>query len=240
LINILIVNYEKLNRQVSGRPHLFREVADKLKSTLQSFSRAYHKNAQLAVVDKAHAEFSVVVPAATSAVVNQLSRYLKNRYHRYFQNAGLGNYFVNIGLLPYSSKDSALVVKHIPASIHMKKIYMGMELRKASRVEYQADVQVSSPGKKTDLSKTIDISEHGLCYISAVAFKTDTKIKLTLMLDVQKDTVPLVLQSSVAWIKAIGASTRRGGRKYAVGLEFTRINAKARFTLSRFVRSQAA
>jgi len=239
LINILIVNYEKLNRLIAGRPHFFHKVENALKDALREFTHRYHTKAQLVEADRVHAEYSVVVLSAASSLVNQLYRHLKDRLHLYFKKAGIRNCFVNIGLLPYFSKKGAFMVRHVPASIHMKKIYVGLDLRKASRIEYHADVQVFSLGKKVELSKTIDISEHGLCYISGIPLTTDTKIKLKLSLGTHKGAMPVVLYCTVAWIKAVGGSKRRA-KKYMVGLEFTRVLPRDRLLLTRFIRSISA
>lgn len=236
LINLLIVNIKEFKRRTNfDSKKLFSDLNSIISAIFKDFTRLHKDRPELATQDYRSGECSILVPGATEKEVIRASRLLKERLQRHFVKKSAKDVFIDLGFLPYPPEIKPYFTEKFPANVHIKRIFIGSEVRRYKRVYYRADIEILSPKDKVSLTKTIDISEGGVCFISERSLETDAKIEIKLRVPKRKEAI--FTQARIAWIKIIEQLPKKASNKYKVGLEFIGLKDKDKKFLSHFVKS---
>ncbi|MBL7091799.1 MAG: PAS domain-containing protein [Candidatus Omnitrophica bacterium] len=236
LINLPIVNYKEFKKRIKISPRrLFEDLSSIMDVAFKESSRLQKEKPQIPLQDFRNGECSVLFPEAKEEEVTNVSNLLKNRIKKYFAENKLEGVFISTGILPYPAPTQLHKTERLPANVHIKKIYIGSEIRRFKRVYYKADIENFLPGSKTESGQTVDISEGGVCFVSERLLKTDTQVEIKLRLSKKKDTI--FTQARVVWIKNMEQLLKKAVNKYKVGLEFVKLKNKDKKVLSKFIKS---
>jgi Tfp pilus assembly protein PilZ len=123
------------------------------------------------------------------------------------------------------------------ANLYFRRLYIGSEIRRFQRIRYKAYFDIITSHGLKEPSSTVDISEGGLCFISAKPLKTDSTIALKLKLFGSKT---LNLKGRVAWIKEAQEPSKAHVFSYMVGVEFIHLGPVQRRILRNFLKPLAS
>jgi len=236
LINLLIINYIEFKQRVNIKPQkLFKDLIAIVEATFKKFYHSGRKELQIILQDYERGECGILFPKAKEEEAAKLCNLLKDRIKKYFIKNKLENVFINLGILSYPSKFQALTTQQLLANVSIKKICIGSEIRRFPRIPYIADIDIFLPENKMESSKTMDISEGGVCFESGSRLDTDAQIQITLKFP--KDKGSVCLRARVAWIKNIEELSKGGANKYRLGLEFINLKNRDKKTISKFIHS---
>ncbi|MCU0651885.1 MAG: ATP-binding protein [Candidatus Omnitrophica bacterium] len=232
LVNLLIVNYKLLKSTIGISPaRLFKEIKPIISATAGEFSYSGKEPAEIVSLDAKGGEAGVIFPEVSEKEILKVCALFKSRLKEYFTQVSAENVFINIGLFAYPQQPlqgSEL----LPANLRIKKIFIGHEIRHFKRFLYKLNIEVIPAGEKTYLSKTVDISQGGVCFILDKMLKTDAEVDISL--ELKKESRPLHLKGRVAWLSPTG------GNNYKIGVEFINLSRKEKQTISRFIKSISA
>lgn len=237
LVNLLIVNFKEFKKRIKiSSKSLFADLSLIIDGTFKEFSgRAHKEKPQIALEDIRHGEYSILFPEAKEAEAVRLSKLLQSRIKSYFTEQGEKDIFIDSGILPYPPETRLPRARHLPANIHIKKIYIGLEIRRFKRVYYKADIEVLLSENKAERGQTVDISKGGICFVSERLFATDAQMEIKLELPENKRLI--FVRVRVAWIKNIEQLPKKSVDKYKVGLEFIKLKNKDKKILAKFIKS---
>jgi Tfp pilus assembly protein PilZ len=161
-----------------------------------------------------------------------LADLIKEGIREYFIKNHREGIFITLGILSYPQKAPLHTVKEdIPASITIKEICVGSELRRFKRISYKANIKLLLPEDKTEACETVDISVGGICLMTRKSLQTDSLVKIRLQL--RKNKEPVYAQARVAWIKKMEGTRPNKVNKYQAGIEFVHLKNKYRKILTR-------
>jgi len=228
LINLLIINYRKVEREArKSQGKLFRDVKGIIDGSFRQSVGSGIARPRLVAADSRKAEYTFILPQADEDKAIALCRELKERITSYLAKEKIENVFINLGVLPYAQKEQSPVRVEFPANIQIKKMFLGLEMRRFRRIAYKADIRILSSVNKTEVSRTVDISEGGLCFITKKLLKTDSRISIRLEFDKTRDPV-IHTDGRVAWIKKVELLSGESLNRYKVGVEFINLKSKHR------------
>ncbi len=234
LINLLVINYNEFKEKAKLTPAKFfggiREIVD---DNLNGFSPAIKKETQVVMPVAKNAEFSIIIPKANKEDIAWFSDTLKEKIRKYLSSyIKAGDIFIALGLLTYPGKEKLHAEHEPPEFLRINEMYIGAELRRYRRINYALDIELLSD-KKTELTRSIDISEGGLCFATRKPLKTDTLITVKFKLPNIKK--PLIAKGRIAWLKQMEEVSAEKEGIYKTGLEFIRLNKKAQEAISKFI-----
>jgi len=234
LINLLIVNYSELKEKTKLAPkRFFTEIKEIIDKKLEGFSASVRKDVRIVMPTAKRAEFSILIPEAADEDIENFSRDLKENIRQYLTSkVDLGSVFIALGLLKYPGKEKLHAEHEPPEFLRINEMYIGAELRRYRRINYALDIELIS-GKKRELTRSIDISEGGLCFITREPLKTDTLITVKFKLPNEKE--PLTVKGRIAWLRQIEKAPAGQGSVYKTGLEFIRLDKKPQEAISKFI-----
>lgn len=123
-------------------------------------------------------------------------------------------FYLRFGLLPYilQIRNRFLTIPYTFEGTFMKTAQ-----NKRSEARYGCDVPVEGKtGSEFDQTKTVDISRHGIGFISSHPIPVNQKIAVELAL--KPDTEPVLVIGVVKWVRKIS-----DGDKYRVGMTFSEV-----------------
>jgi hypothetical protein len=234
-INLLVVNFKEFRRKSKIPPKdLFGNLKSITEGILKEAPQRKKEKPQIVVEDYPAGEISLILPGATEKEASGLCGLLKEKIKNYFAAHKMENIFINLGILLYPSKEGALqTTQQLLANLYFKNIYIGAEIRKSKRTYYKADIDISYPDGRGEVTQAVDISQGGICFVSSRKLTTDSEAEVKLRLPGPHR--PLQIKGKVAWIKSLAGSRKEN--QYKIGLEFIGLKQKERTALSRLLRS---
>jgi len=228
LINFLFIDYKEFVRHLKVKPtDLFSALRAIIEAALGKLLPKPERRRPYIHTDASKGECSIILPEITEKSALKVCALLKAGLDRYLTNNKFANAFIAMGLLSYTHKIRLKERARIPARVFVKEMYVGSEMRKHRRINYKATVEIIC-GNKQEESRTIDISEGGICFSAKCPLKTDAVIKTKLK--IAKDKI-LHLKGRVAWVREEQKDF------YRMGLQFLSVNPKTKKALSRFIRA---
>ena len=85
-------------------------------------------------------------------------------------------------------------------------------------------------GSAFDQTRTVDISKHGIGFISSHAHEINEKVAIEIQL--QPDTTPVLVLGVVKWVRKIEES-----KQYRIGLNFLEVLAGSETRLNKYLRA---
>lgn len=235
LINVSIINFKEFKKELRVRAtKLLKDLKVIIAGVLNGFSWPDTKKHPVILQDSKYGTYTIIFSEVTEKEAARISVLLKEEITNYFERHKTANLFINLGILAYPATEKPAGALQLPVNIYVKKIYIGSEIRRFKRINYNADMEIFLPEHKTELSQTIDISTGGICFISKTPLETDARINIGLKL--QKNSKPLYLKGRVAWRKNITESQKECFDKYKIGVEFLGLKDKKKKILQ-FIRS---
>lgn len=236
LINLLIVNFRSFWKRMKVGPNrLFVDLDSIIKETFKAFCGKYQEKPQIARQDYQRGEYSILFPEVTEEEANRISKVLKDRMGKYFIEHKLENVFIDLGILSYPPRAGLPTTEKLPANVHIKRIYIGSEIRRFKRVRYKADIELLLAKNIKHTAQTVDISEGGVCLVSERQLETDAQVDVNLRL--HKEEGYIHARARVAWIKGIERPRGKKKTAYKVGLEFIKPKNKDKRILAKFIKS---
>jgi PAS domain S-box-containing protein len=218
LINILVVNSVAFKRGLKiGNEVLVDKMKTIIDSILSKFGKENKEKPSIVLTDRKLIEFSILVPTVALGDINKICFKLKEGIYKYFTQNKIKNVFINIATTSYPEKLDSQLTQEFPAKVNIKKLYVGAEVRKFPRINYNTDIEVVRPQSGTENFQTIDISQGGLCFVSNTALKADSRINIRLK---NFNNQILQLKGRVAWMKCMQELSPANTGRYRVGLEF--------------------
>jgi PAS domain S-box-containing protein len=234
LVNLLIVNFKEFKKNVKIHPKtLFSEIGSIIGSILDGFNRPDKNKPQIVMEDCNEGEWSILLPEASEKDIIGLSGLFKDRIKVYLAENDIKDVFINLGIMPYSKDAKGNVSKQLFANIHLWKICIGSETRRFRRIDYRADIELVSSDNKAEETKTIDISQGGICILSGEKLKTNAKVKIKLKFSGKEK--PFCAVARVAWLKSAEEKINNVN-KYKIGLEFVEMDSRERKKLLGYLK----
>lgn len=218
LVNLVIINYEEFKKRVDIGPQKLSE--DLRESINRSFQEFYDRQTphQLLISDIERGRYSIVFPSKSKEDVVAFCELLKEKTKNYFTKHKISNVFVILGILSYSSKAQVSAEEPSPSNLKIREIYIGSEMRRFKRFRYETKIEVMAPAKATQTSRTVDLSQGGLCFISHKPLPADAKIKVRFHLLRKRRSI--CAAGRVTWLGKMGPSPKKAPQGYKIGLEF--------------------
>lgn len=236
LINVLFINFKLFKERFNlVSEKLFKDLTNVIKDSLDNVKATKDEKPRLVFADEGFSELSILYPMATEKDAHLVCKVVKQRIERYLSDKKVKGVFTNIGISQYSSEGQLKTSHQILANLNIKKVYVGSETRKFKRVNCKLDVEVALPNVASEASKTIDMSEGGICFSSLRPLKTDSKVVIYLKFDKNKPS--LSLKGRVARIIRTDEVSKSGKSLYRIGLEFIKLKPKDRLRIVRFIKS---
>lgn len=236
LINLLVVNYTEFKKRLNIEPRkLFEDLRAIIEGTFKKFCYPGRKELQIILKDYERVECGILFPKAKEGGATKFCNLLKDRINKYFTKNKLENVFINLGILSYPSKFHPITTQQLLGNVNIKKICIGLEIRRFPRILYRVDIEILLPGNQIESFQTIDISEGGVCLVTERKLETDAQIQIRLKLLKRKES--LCVRACVAWIKAIEELPKGSANKYRLGLEFINLKNRDKKIISKFIKS---
>ncbi len=236
LINLLIINYIEFKKRVNIQPQkLFEDLIAIIEETFKKFCHSGRKEPQIILKDYERGECGILFPKVNEEKATKFCNLLKDRIKKYFTKNRLENVFINLGVLSYPSRFHVITTRQLLANVSIKKICIGSEIRRFSRIPYRIDIKVLLPENKVESCRTVDISEGGVCFENGCRLETDAQIQIKLKFPKEKE--PVCIRARVAWIKTIEEVSEIGANEYRLGLEFINLKNRDKKIISKFIKS---
>ncbi len=234
LINLQIINYPQFKRRKDISP---RRLFSALRVIVREGFREVFPEAEdgfpLAVSDITAGRYSILVPEASVKKVAALCSVLQKRIKAHFISHQIENVFIAVGVLAYTEGRARKQRKRDPGNLIVKEIYIGSEMRMSRRIRYTTRITVLSPRAAAQVSRTLDLSRHGVCFLSRRPMKINQRLTVRIGLIRKRRTVEA--RCRTAWICQEPAG-RPGVEHYRVGMEFTRMTEAHRRALTEELR----
>lgn len=227
-INVLIINYKEFKERIKIEPRklFFKDLQVIIDIALKKVCQDKIRKSPIVITDIQHGRCSIILPGATDKKAIEVANLIKDEIKRYVIKSNGEDIFIASGIFSYSQKIHPHIIKHIPAGLSIKEIYINSEMRRFKRISYKANIKILLPENRTEAFETVDISEGGICLVSKRLLKTDSQVKIKLKLHKNKE--PIHAKARVAWIKKMERLPRDTVNKYQVGLEFINLKNKYR------------
>lgn len=225
LINLAIVHFREIRSRVHVGPK--KLVADLREIIDETFRSALHSDAvgfEIVGLDAHRGEFSVIFPNATEEKAIKVYVLLKYKIESYFVKNKIKNVFINVSKLPYFLKSDFDANEETMGNLFIKKIFIGIERRRHRRIYYRVETDITLPDKQKEKTETLDISQGGICFLTAQPLKTDNCVEIRLKLPQARQ--PLLMKGRVAWIRRLDEIPGQID-KYKVGVEFLNLKSKS-------------
>lgn len=239
-INLVLVDYEAFRERAGVKPKkVFDDFEAIIRDVLKESCRTPVKIAPTIIKDIEQGKCNIIVPGESEDAVKTISSLLRDRLKRYFIEHTIENTFLALGVLSCSKMPSGRGKKQPPAFCDVKQeLYVGSEMRRFKRMPYQTNCTLFFPGKTSDIARTIDISEGGICVVAEQLVETDSYIRIRLAL--LKNKKRISLRTRVAWIKEAEPLQGEMKKRYKLGLEFIDLTKAQKKTILRELQSLSA
>jgi len=227
LINLLIVDYEEFKKRIDVGPRkLSKDLSSLIREVFKDFCKAEKKDYQIYITDMRRGKYNIIFPGVTDKKISEFFEFLKIGIKSYFIAHKIENVFIALGVVSYSSKSKSKAKKNDLQGLTIKEIYVGSEMRRAKRIDYVTRIETAQTSSNVHVSHTIDMSSHGVCFLSPKPLKTDAILKVRFELLKKQKTISAVAR--VAWLKKMEPLPGDVKVKYKTGLEFISFSDKDR------------
>lgn len=218
LINLVIVNYDEFKKTLTIKGEkLFEDLQIIIDSVFKEVFDPQNEKPLTVLFDMRKGRCSIILSETTDKKVAEFCERLKSKSKDYFSKNKIDEVFIALGIFSCASKEG-VTADEVLNSVNIKEIYIGAELRRYKRIQYQASIDIVFPDHRVGAFQTFDISEKGVCFLSPELLKTDMKVGVRLGL--LKKNGLIVTAAQVAWVKEAGGLAEDNGVKYLIGLEF--------------------
>lgn len=225
IVNLQIVNYREAKKSIRvGSRRFFRDLEAIINETLKRIGKPTRERPKIALTDINEGRCSVIFPKATEKKATKLASSLKDRIKGYFSKNRIKDVFVTLGILSFPHEDQTHLVKHLPARIYIKKIFIGLEKRQFKRIYYRININLFLPENKTEEVEAVNISEGGVSFISSRLLETDSLVDVRITFPRNKKTIHT--RARVAWVKKLGKGLEEAVDRYQLGVEFIKLQDK--------------
>lgn len=237
LVNLSIVNFTEAKKKVKVRPEkLIADLKNIIELVFKPFPAVISgRNSHIISVDTRRGVYSIILPECTEEKTLKACQLLKERIHGYFNENKMPDIFINVGQMPYFSKERPAQQKI--GNFFVKKIYIGFNKRRYKRVDYKLVIEVVFPLPEDGIlpTETVDISQGGICFVSSRPIETDKQVEMKFKLPGRRNH--LNIKGRVAWIMPLeGFPIPLKTNKYKVGVEFIGSKDKNRKNFEKFVK----
>lgn len=223
LINLLIVNWEVFKKRVDlGPDELFKALEDIAGRAYGELFPAPKGEQRVVITDVLNGKYSIIFPQVTDKKITAFCELLKDKIKDYFIENEIENVFIALGILSYSAEDQAGRGRESVSNLEIKEIYIGAEMRRSRRIDYKTRIEVIVSEEERQTSETVDLSRHGVCFISHSPLKMDTEVKVRVELLKKKKNIEA--KGRVAWVAKLGRKPGDIFDKYKTGLRFVDIS----------------
>ncbi len=234
LINFLIVNFDEFKKKITVEArHLSEGLKTIIDATFKEVFGADKQKGPIVLADMQKGKCSIILPKVTDKNAVAFCELLKNKAKDYFTKNKIEEVFIAVGIFSYPS-NTGTHPDRAHSNLNMKEIYIGTEMRRHKRINYQTRIEVRLPDNTAESAQTVDISEDGICFIGHKPLKTDTKVEVRFELLRKKE--PVSATARVNWIKEIPRLPEEKADKYKIGLKFIILKNQDRKNLDRELR----
>lgn len=231
-INILIVHYSEFKGKLKGK---FKKLFDNIKGVIDNVLRGVYQTPvdryPLVIESTREGKYSIILPGISVKKALKISTLLKDKVKSYVVENKIEDVFVALGILSYPKQMRSKIAKELTATVQVKEICIGSEMRLHKRLPCSVKVKLIFPKAKSEVTKTIDISKGGICVIVKRPLKTNSYLEIELMLSGGKKMIKSLVH--VAWIKKIEGVLTAGASQCTVGLEFVNLENKYQRIISK-------
>jgi len=235
-VSLFILNYAEFRRRLQIKEDLlFRDLRAISDSTFKETKYETLQKRAMVVTDPKIGKFSIILPQAKHYQATRISDLFKHKIEYYFVMHKAENVFVTVGKLSY--QQSADLGSRSLSSNHfsVNEICIGSNMRRFKRVALKTIVKlILSPGEEA-LSKSLDVSEGGICVVTKQLLKTDAKLKISFSFP-EEEGVVISTKVWVAWVSKIEGSYGVDSDRYKVGLEFIKLEDRCRKFIDKKIR----
>lgn len=219
LVNLMIVNYDEFKRTIIvKKDKLFEDLRIMVDLAFQETFGEGHKQPLTVLFDAKKGRCSIVLSGATDKQVSAFCEKLKDRSKSYFTKNKIDEVFIALGIFSCAAKTEESHKDEVLDSINIKEIYIGAEMRRFKRINYQSKIEIIRAGHPASSFQTVDLSEGGVCFLCQELLKTD--MKLGVRLELLKKNGIIATEAQVAWVKEAEGLGEDQSAKYLIGLEF--------------------
>ncbi|GEM_PF-550754 len=223
LINLLIVNWEAFKKRIDMGPvKLFKELQEIAEQVYKQLFPSKDGKQKIILTDMQEGKYSIIFPQATDKKVMVFCELLKERTKSYFIKNEIENVFIALGMLYYSVPHHLEDGREHVSNLKIKEMYIGAEMRRSKRINYKTEIEVIVSETEKQISETVDLSLHGVCFISREPLKTDAKV--TVSVELLKKGKKIVAKGRVAWLSKLERQPRDISDKYKIGVQFTHMS----------------
>lgn len=225
LINLLIVDWEVFKKRIDVDPgKLFKELKEIVGRAYEElFPSQKRKGKQKVIItDMLKGKYSLIFPQITDKKITAFCELLKEKIKDYFIKNEIENVFIALGILSYSAEHQTRRGRESVSNLKIKEIYIGAEMRRSRRINYKTKIEFIVSEMERQISETVDLSRHGVCFISSAPLETDAKIKVYIALLKKKKSI--VANGRVAWLAKLNRKPGDISDKYQIGLQFVDIS----------------
>lgn len=223
LINLLIVNWEVFKKRVDlGPDKLFKALEEIAGRAYEELFPAQKGEQKVIITDMLNGKYSIIFPQVTDKKITAFCELLKDKIKDYFIENEIENVFIALGILSYSAEHQLRRGRASVSNLEIKEIYIGAEMRRSKRIDYKTRIEVIVSEEERQTSETVDLSRHGVCFISHSPLKMDTEIKVRIELLKKKKSIEA--KGRVAWLAKLGRKPGDISDKYKTGVQFVDIS----------------
>jgi hypothetical protein len=240
LIDLFIVNYDKFNDIAQLNPQrINKDLNELLNKACVEISESHKAALHLFAHDSQSGEFSIVLPEIKKDDTEDICASLSSRVGKYFKENNVNNVFTKIDILswPFQSEKSTSDKNQL-LNLYMKKILVGLEVRRFERIPYKMKLEMDVSRIKKEATHTIDISQGGLCFEGKNYLEKDARIDIGL--NIPRRKIPIRTKARVAWIRNVEGVAKDSDSRYRAGLEFLSLNSQEKKIISGFLDSVSA
>ncbi len=222
LVNLLIVDWKILKKRIDIKPKvLFEALRQVVELAYTQLFGAKRAKGRTLIADIQKGKYSIILHQATTEEVSDFCELLKRETKDYFVKNEIKNVFIVLGILSYSPPPREEKRAEFKAShdVQVKEIYIGSQMRRSKRIHYKTTIELISPPGEQAVFETLNLSRHGVCFISQEPLKTTvgSKIRVAIALLRKKKTISAAAR--VAWTAKLGDDPQ-ALQRYKTGLEF--------------------
>ncbi len=222
LINLLIVNYEQVQKKVMiPQGQMAQDLEGIIHTTFKNFLKLGKDTQPVFISDIAKGRYSLISPHLTEKDVADFCQRLSEKIKAYFIDHKIENMFVALGVLSYPEGAYIPKGRQSVSNLNIREIYIGSEMRRHKRIRYETTLEVFFPRKGKEVCQTVDLSEGGICFVSRRLFKIDTAVRINFLLTKKKEYIQA--KGRVAWISKVKRVEGDITDKYQVGVEFAEL-----------------
>lgn len=231
VVNVLVVNYEKFRQRIHVDA---RKLSQDMKTVVYSTMKKFFPAAQVRqgefVSDTRRGRYSVIFPKQLDGQVTKFCNSLKEQIKGYFLEHKIDEAFIALGISTMASKAHIRAAEEGSASIMVRELYIGSEMRRHKRVRYKTKIAVLHGSGVKEECRTIDISQGGICFLSGVPMRIDSEIKIKFKLLKKKHVISAKVR--VAWLEKVKSLPSTSKDLIKVGVEFHSLNRQDREALA--------